>query len=76
MMKLIHDGVTIQDTWIALYIVTIIAAIEFGIIGGLATKAGSLRKLFRIYLPANKTSHNTTDKKNHTTKLINNKTRG
>ena len=46
--KVILEHITIQDAFIAIYILTTIAAIEAGIIGGLATRVGSLRQLFRM----------------------------
>jgi hypothetical protein len=40
--------ITTKDAFIAFMVMAGIAAIEAGIIGGLATRVGSLRKLFRI----------------------------
>ena len=48
---------------VAGYILAAIAAIEAGIIGGLATRVGSLRKLSRLTAAvADKESHSTSEK--------------
>ena len=56
--------VTTERVLIVLIVVACIASIEAGIIGGLATRVGSLRGLFRLtaYV-ANKRTHNTADMK-------------
>jgi len=44
----IEAVLTKEVLFVAIYVLAGIAAIEAGIIGGLATRVGSLRKLFRL----------------------------
>ena len=53
---------------VAIYVLAGIAAIEAGIIGGLATRVGSLRKLFRLTASvSNDRSDNASKQKDITT---------
>ncbi len=57
------EALTVNDLLIVAYIFAGIAAIEFGIIGGLATRVGSLRELFRLTAAvAYKKAHNASNK--------------
>ena len=59
----ISKYITLDDAIVAIYMLVALAAIEGGIISGLATRVGSLRKLFRLTsVIANERSHNTNNK--------------
>ena len=63
-------AITLSDAWIIIYILTGIAAMEAGIIGGLATRVGSLRNLFRLTASvANKRAKNPRNKKSKPTDI-------
>lgn len=64
-------SITLKDAWIALFVVVAIAAIEFGIIGGLATRVGSLAELLRLTASvADERSKKTANKSNETTNEV------
>ena len=55
--------ITLDDAVVVIYVLVLLVAIEGGIIAGLATRAGSIRNLFRLTSAiANKRSHNATNK--------------
>jgi len=63
---------TKTDLLIAIFVLAGIMAIESGIIGGLATRVGSLRALFRITAAiANKRANKTTNKTNPPNQHVN-----
>ena len=58
----ISKYITLEDAVVVIYVLVIIAAVEGGIIGGLATRVGSVRKLFRLTsVIANERRHKTPD---------------
>jgi hypothetical protein len=54
--------VTTEQVLIALIIMTCIASIETGFIGGLISKAGSLKNLLRIVFKSNNPTDNSSKK--------------
>lgn len=59
---------TINELWVITLIMACIIGIETGIICGLATRAGSLRRLFRLRSDmADKSSHKTNKGEDNTT---------
>jgi hypothetical protein len=63
----VKQFLSLEDAFIAIYILAIIGAIEAGIIGGLATRVGSLRNLFRLTASvAEKRAHDASNKKDIT----------
>ena len=58
----ISKYITLDDAIVVIYVLVALAAIEGGIIAGLATRVGSLRNLFRLTSAiANEHSHNATN---------------
>ena len=58
----ISNYMTLDDAIVVIYVLVALAAIEGGIIAGLATRVGSLRKLFRLTsVIANERSHKATN---------------
>ena len=68
----IKEFISLDDAFLAIYILAAIAAIEGGIIAGLATRVGSLRNLFRL-TAAYEQGNNSAKKKNPTDNYVNEK---
>lgn len=39
---------SLDDTWVAIYVLTVIGTVGWGIILGLAVRVGGIRNLFRV----------------------------
>ena len=62
--------ITLKDAWMAIYVLAGIAAIGFGIIGGLSARVGGFRRLLRLTAGiAEKRARNTKKRKADATDL-------